>query len=122
MLIRDLSCLVSSQIKVRKIRLTFCDGCLQYFNESYKLEPHLKYGVWSSNKVGIQMPDANNLKTIYTGEQGADTILKFTNYERTMKVPFIIIAGFESLQSPINTCLPNETNSSFITKTHEYIP
>lgn len=118
-LIRDLSRLVSSKIKDRNIRLHFCDGCLQHFNESFKLEAHLKYGC---NKVCIQMPNTSNLKSIYTGEQVAENILKFTNYERSMKVPFIIVADFEPLQLPIKTCMPNETNSPFITKTHEHIP
>ena len=39
------------------------------------------------------------------------TMLKFKNYHRSERVPFIIYADFECLIKPIQTCEPNPESS-----------
>ena len=40
-----------------------------------------------------------------------DSIIEFQNFNRSMRVPFIVYADFESLIKPLNTCEPNPENS-----------
>ena len=39
------------------------------------------------------------------------TFMKFTNIERSMRVPSVVYADFESFIKPINTCDPDEKQS-----------
>nr|XP_012563435.1 unnamed protein product [Hydra vulgaris] len=40
-----------------------------------------------------------------------NTMIEFTNYNRSMKVPFVIYADFESFIKPTDTCTPNPDES-----------
>ena len=42
-------------------------------------------------------------------EEGS--IIKFQNFNRSMRVPFVVYADFESLIKPLDTCEPNPENS-----------
>ena len=50
-----------------------------------------------------------------------DEILKYNQGETSMKVPFIIYAGLESLLEKVNTCHNNPKKSS-TTKINKHIP
>jgi hypothetical protein len=41
----------------------------------------------------------------------ADKPVKFTNLNRSMRVPFVIYSDFESFNMKIDTCEPNPTQS-----------
>ena len=71
--------------------------CLNPFHSQESLDKHLEY-CNTNEAVKIEMP-----------EDGAT--LSFKNYNRSMRVPFIVYADFESFIKPIDTCGPNPTNS-----------
>ncbi|XP_065658183.1 uncharacterized protein LOC136082692 [Hydra vulgaris] len=50
-----------------------------------------------------------------------NTMIVFTNYNRSMRVPFVVYADFESIITPINTCTPNP-NESYTKQYQRHIP
>ena len=96
-IVKDLSRLLSSQVSKHNGKKYFCMRCLNPFNNKKALGKHEEY--CSNHKtVRIIMP-----------EKG--TMLKFKNYHRGEKVPFVIYADFESCIKSIHTCDPNPKNS-----------
>ena len=89
--------LLSSQASKHKEKSYFCDRCLNPFWCEKSLNKHLEY---CSNYEGvkIEMPDKG-------------TILKFKNYYKSEKVPFVVYADFECFIKPIQTCEPNPESS-----------
>jgi hypothetical protein len=49
------------------------------------------------------------------------TTLSFKNYNRSMRVPFVVYADFESFIKPIDTCQPNP-DSSYTKQYQKHIP
>jgi len=103
--IRNLSRLVSSQLSKHEKRKYLCDGCLLYFSCQSKLDEHLEQ---DCNKIRTILPTPDN------------NILKFLNYNKQMRVPFIIYADFESVLKPISTCSPNPADS-YIKTIHQHL-
>ena len=89
-LVKDLSRLLSSQISKYNGKKYFCDRCLNPFNNQEALDKHKKY-CNEYEAVAINMP-----------KEG--TMLKFLNYYRGERVPFVIDADFECCIKPIHTC------------------
>ena len=75
----------------------FCTRCFNPFGSQEVLFKHLEY-YKEYNEVKINMP-----------KEG--TILKFKNYDRKERVPFIVYADFECFIKPIQTCEPNPKSS-----------
>ena len=96
-LISSMSRLLSSQTSKRNGAQYFCMRCLNSFHSQESLDKHLEY-CSAHEAVKIEMP-------------GEGTTLKFKNYNRSMRVPFIVYADFESFIKPIDTCEPNPKNS-----------
>ena len=96
-LVKDVSHLLSSQVSNHKEKHHFCLRCLNSFWTHKSLNKHLEY-CGNHEAVKINMP-----------EKG--TMLKFKNYYRGEKVPFIIYADFESCIKSIHTCDLNPENS-----------
>ena len=96
-LIKNMSRLLSSQSSTDEHTLHYCPRCLNHFTTQEKLATHKEY-CSAHEAVKIEMP-----------EKG--TTLKFKNYNRSMRVPFIVYADFESFIKPIDTCEPNPENS-----------
>ena len=96
-LVKNLSRLLSSQVSKHKEKHYFCLRCLNPFNTQKALDKHEEY-CSNHEAVKINMP-----------EKG--TMLKFKNYHRGEKVPFIIYADFESCIKSIHTCDLNPENS-----------
>ena len=96
-LVKNLSRLLSSQISKHDGKKYFCVRCFNPFNNQKALDKHEEYcGKYEA--VKINMP-----------EKG--TMLKFKNYHRGEKVPFIIYADFESCIKSIHTCDQNPKSS-----------
>ena len=96
-LVKDFSRLLSSQVSNHKGKHHFCSNCFNPFWCQKSLNRHLEY----CNKheaVKIKMP-----------EEG--TILKFINYHRGEKVPFIVYADFECFIKPVQSCNPDDKSS-----------
>ena len=96
-LVKNLSRLLSSQVSKHDGKKYFCKRCLNPFNTQKALDKHEEY--CSNHKaVKINMPKKG-------------TMLKFKNYHRGEKVPFIIYADFESCIKSIHTCDLKPKNS-----------
>ena len=96
-IIKSMSRLLSSQTSKRNGVQYYCMRCLNPFHSQESLDKHLEY-CSAHEAVKIEMP-------------GEGTTLKFKNYNRSMRVPFIVYADFESFIKPIDTCEPNPKNS-----------
>lgn len=116
-LITDLSRLVSSQKSKHHGRLYICEGCLIFFRNPKHLSQHLKN---DCNYVRTILPTTDHILNKY-GEKLPQNILKFTNFEKQLKVPFCIYADFESLLKPVHHNEP-KNNQSFTVKTYEHDP
>ena len=71
---------------------------------------------------GFTRPDALTNHRTYCNEEGTvrivlpkpgseESVLHFKNYNRSMRVPFVIYADFESCIVPVDTCQPNPNKS-----------
>ena len=96
-LIKSMSRLLSSQTSKRNGVQYYCMRCLNPFHSQESLDKHLEY-CSTHEAVKTEMP-------------GEGTILSFKNYNRSMRVPFIVYADFESFIKPIDTCEPNPEKS-----------
>ena len=96
-LVKNLSRLLSSQVSKHKEKYYFCDRCLIFFWCEKSLNNHHEY-CSEHEAVKIVMPDK-------------ETILKFKNYFRSIKVPFMIYADTESITKQIQSCEPDPEKS-----------
>ena len=98
--VKNISRLLSSQVSNHKEKHYFCLRCLNPFWTPKSLEKHSEY-CRNHEAVKIEMP-----------EKGKNDILKFENYYKSERLPFIIYADTESLIKPIESCEPNPQSSS----------
>ena len=96
-LVKNLSRLLLSQVSKHKEKHHFCMRCLNPFWCEQSLNKHREY-CGKHEAVKINMP-----------EEG--TMLKFKNYYRREKVPFVIYADFESCIKSIHICDLNPESS-----------
>ena len=96
-LIKSMSRLLSSQTSKRNGVQYYCMRCLNPFHSQESLDKHLEY--------------CNAYEAVKTEMPEVGTALKFKNCNRSMRVPFIVYADFESFIKPIDTCKPNPKNS-----------
>src|SRR5271156_816226 len=99
-LIKNLSRLLTAQTGGHTVH--YCRRCLNGFREIKSLAKHNEY---------CSQHDAQKIEVPEPG-----TLLQFKNYNRSMRVPFIVYADFESFIKPIDSCLPNGGKSY----THKY--
>ena len=99
--IKNFSRLVSSQINNNQHKREFCRRCYNPFPTGKSLEKHLEY-CSKNEEVKINMPK---------DEDGNPMFIKFNNYNRKMRVPFVFYVDFESFTEKIHTCSPNESES-----------
>ena len=96
-LVKSLNRLLSSQASKGKRKEYFCLNCLNPFPSEESLNKHGEY-CNEHEVVKINMP-----------EKG--TMLKFKNYHRRERVPFIIYADFECFIKLIQSCDPDDKES-----------
>ena len=96
-LVKDLSRLLVSQVLNHKGKRYFCLRCLNPFGCQESLNKHQEYGN-EHEVVKIKLP-----------KEG--TMLKFENYHRSEKVPFVVYADFESYIKPLDTWESNPEGS-----------
>ena len=89
-LIRDFNRLMYSYNKHNE-KKHFCRYCLHAYSKKELLVNHISdcYAINGTQKVSL--PDEDH------------KILKFTNYDKQLKVPFVIYADFESITEPIES-------------------
>ena len=92
-----MSKLAASQANKHKGKRYFCKYCCNSFPTEKSLRKHLEY--CSKHKaVAVKMPKRG-------------TMLSFKNYNRKMRVPFVVYADFEAFTESIATCSPSEVSS-----------
>lgn len=115
--IKNLSRLVSTQVSKNDHSIFFCDGCLQYFHSANKLAEHSEN---DCNHVSVKLP-----KRVYTvdkiGRRVLDDVLQFGNYQKQLRIAFVVYADFECLLKKIDN-VENPTTDTFTVKKFEHIP
>ena len=106
-LVKNVSRLLSSQVSKHNGKKYLCDRCLNPFWCEQSLNKHLKY-CSNHEAVKIEMPKKG-------------VILKFKNYYKGEKVPFMIYADTESLIKSLQTCEPSP-QSSYTKKYQKHVP
>ena len=96
-LVKNLSRLLSSQVSNHKEKHHFCLRCLNPFWCQESLNKHQEY---SGNYEAVKIEMAKK-----------GTMLKFKNYHRGEKVPFIVYVDFECNIKTIQSCDPDDKSS-----------
>jgi hypothetical protein len=106
--IKNFSRLLSSQTSKHKEKKFYCRYCINPFYTEKALQDHLEY---CSNKeaVKIEFPKKGEF-------------LKFKNYSKSQRVPFVIYADFESFNEKISGPKPNPDQGSFTHKYQKHTP
>jgi hypothetical protein len=98
-LIKDLNAFLCRTKKTRN-KTYFCNYCLHGFTKETLLQEHVQYcSIHGAQKIEIP-------------EKGKNDILEFRDYEKTLKVPFVIYADFETINVNIQSCDTNPEISS----------
>ena len=87
--------------------LYYCRRCLNGFGRKESLDNHKKY--------------CDNHEAVIPELPKPGTILSFTNCNRSMRVPFVVYADFESFIKPIDTCQP-DPSKSYIKAYQKHMP
>ena len=106
-LVNNQSHLLSSQVSKHKEKSYFCDRCLNPFCCEQSLNKHLEY-CSNHEAVKIELPKKGD-------------ILKFKNYYKGERIPFMIYADTESLIKSLQTCEPSP-QSSYTKKYQKHEP
>ena len=99
--IKNISRLLASKVSKHKSKMYFCPRCLNAFQSETSLEKHLEY-CETNEEVKIVMP---------MDKDGNPKFINFKNFNRKMRVPFVVYADFECYPEKIHTCLPDESES-----------
>ena len=95
--IKNLSALLNKQVSVNNKKKYFCKLCMISFTSEEKLNDHITL-CQNNDSCKIELP------------KEGETIV-FKNYNRSMRVPFVIYADFEAITEKIDTCEPNPEES-----------
>ncbi|XP_065667920.1 uncharacterized protein LOC136088173 [Hydra vulgaris] len=104
---KSLSKLLSSQTSQKKCTIHYCRNCLLGLNSEESLSKHKSY-CNTHDSVCIELPPPKST-------------MQFTNHNRSMRVPFVVYADFESFIKSISTCEPNP-NESYTKQYQKHIP
>lgn len=121
--IKHLSRLVSIQKSKIEHQKYICDGCLIYFTSLEKLSRHEKD---DCNHIKTVLPE-DDFKINKYGKMVPKNIIQFENFEKQLKVPFVVYADFETMLKPLDAVVPNpddvlDPNRSFTVKCCEHEP
>lgn len=106
--IKNLSRLVSKQVKKSDGAIHICDGCLLYFASRDRLEAHQ---VADCKNIRTDLPSKDEKRKNWLGELIPKNSLSFDKYQHKMKVPFVVYADFEAFLNPIDSCANDPTKS-----------
>ena len=98
-LIKDLNAFLH-RTKTTNRRAFFCPYCLQGFSRQDLLDNH------------IDLCCVNGEQKIILPTKGKDDILKFTDFRKKLKCPFVIYCDFETVNRDVLTCRPNPEKSA----------
>ena len=103
-LIRDLNRFLHRANRTGAKKRYYCPYCLNGFTSEVVLNKHLEFCA-TKGEQKIVLP-----------EKGKGDVLKFRDYRKQMKSPFIIFCDFETLNREISTCSPDPQKSSTTSK------
>src|ERR1043165_8232214 len=106
-LIKNFNRLMAVKTKNSTRSMHYCRRCLTGYERIEALVKHTEY---------CSQHDAQKIELPEPG-----TMLSFKNYNRSMRVPFVVYADFESFIKPIATCQP-DPNTSFTNKYQMHVP
>ena len=106
--VKNVSFLLSSQVSKHKEKSYFCDRCLNPFWCEQSLNKHLEY-CSNHEAVKIEMPKKGDK-------------LKFENYYKEERLPFMIYADTESLIKPIQSSCEPDPEKSYTKKYQKHEP
>ena len=95
--IKNMSALVASQTDKHKGKKHVCKYCCNSFPKEESLQKHEEY-CSKQKAVRVEMPKKG-------------TMLSFKNFNRKMRVPFVVYADFEAFTESILTCSPDDSSS-----------
>lgn len=107
--IKNLSRLVSKQITTSEHAIYICDGCLIYFSSNENLKKHQERDCFH---VCTNLPSGSDTKRNWFNELAPCTQISFNNYDRKLRIPFVVYADFEAFLKPIKTCINDPSKSS----------
>ena len=108
--IKNMSRLLSTQIGKHGHKRFYCLRCMNSFHTDKSLQDHSMY-CSSKDATRIVLPDEKT------------NSLSFQNYNRSMKVPFVIYADFEAFTEKLtDNEIPKDKNSSFTTQYEKHSP
>ena len=93
-LITDLNRFLS-RTKTHRSQMYFCSYCLHGFCKETAFHEH-QSNCSTHGAQRVELPVV-----------GKNDVLKFNDYEKTLKVPFVIYADFETINRKLYTCMPN---------------
>ena len=99
--IKNISRLLTAQITKHNGKREFCHRCCNSFTTKKALEKHDKFCV-NHEAIESEMP---------VDKDGKPMNIIFKNYNRKMRVTFVIYADFECYTEPIAGCTPNDDKS-----------
>lgn len=114
--IKNLSRLVNKQITGRHDAIHICDGCLLYFSTEQKLKDHQKY---DCAHVVTELPSAQKMNKNWFNEIQSSNQILFDQFQRKLKLPFVVYADFESFLKPISIC-EQDPNKPFTNNVQEH--
>lgn len=116
--IKDMSKLLRSQLNSHNSKKYFCDGCFQFFYSKNKLDVHQQN---DCNHIVTKIP-TTELKINKYGEIIPQNILQFENFEKQLKLPFVIYADFECVLTPLNYEKPASSEKPYTIDVSEHRP
>ncbi|XP_054256909.1 uncharacterized protein LOC128981938 [Macrosteles quadrilineatus] len=107
-LIKNLSRLVHSQATKHNRKCYICRRCLQHFHNEDNLKTHME-DCSRHDPLKIKLPTA-----------GKNDKIRFTEHNKSMKVPYVIYADLESMLLPISTCEPSGVDENGAKRSYTY--
>ena len=105
-MVKSLSRLLASQVSKHEEKQHFCLRCLNPF--------------WCQESITRHQEYCNEYEAVKIELPKKGTMLKYKNYHRSEKVPFIVYPGFKPYIKPLQSCEPNpESNYTKQYKKHE---
>jgi len=92
-----MSGLLNNQATKHGHKRYYCLRCLNGFNSINSLDKHKEY-CSKHNRVKVDLP-------------AKDTKIEFRNYDRSMRVPFVVYADFVAFSELTDTCQANPDHS-----------
>jgi len=105
--IKSMSKLLYNQATKGHRERFYCLRCLNGFDSIDSLNKHKEY-CQKHNPVQVDLPPKG-------------TKIEFRNYDRSMRVPFVIYADFEAFIKLLDTCQPNP-HSSYVNQYQRHTP